>query len=795
MEILNKNLENILLLGVKIGIFLILLTPLVIVQFTVFPTLLPKAIYFRILVGIVLLFYVLLLLSNHKYLPKISPILISLFIFIEVLALSIWKSINPWRSFWGTMERMDGFITSLYLFAFFLILVGVFQQKKDWLNLLRFTVLVSIPVGIAGILQKLGIFYFFTNPADPRISATLGNSVLYGNYLTLVIFLAIFLGVFEEKRKLKILFWAITIFNSFLLFLTGTRGAWIGMILAGGFLSLCWFLFFSKGKEKKRQAFLFGIFIILLFFLLFLLFSKMGYLPRTFLLERYERLWIDLLEARSSRFAVWKLGLDAWRDSPLFGYGSELFSYIYDKYYRANLLDVIPETLFFDRAHNKIIDILVANGIVGLLSYLAVFGTCLFVILRNYKKQFTPLEQSIVIEASPSLNPLPGFTLFSSLVLIAFFLDYFIQNIFAFDTISSYLVLFLVFGFIDVNFRPTRNDADSKPKEENQWLARLKNLHLPAIFYGKIIIAFLVFFFITIAIFVNIRFLLANIKLAQAHHLMDSGEYQKAFESLKEALKGPSYTRFETYYYAAETIFFALPLPQYQDLKKEFSNELQKITKPLENHLEGKTEIFQMRSYLLLARIYKTIYLIERDPKYLEDEERILGKAIKFNPQFPAIYRLAGNIRFLQNRKEEGMVLFTKAYELDKNLASFYEWLGMSFVEIDAKAEGAEALRRSLKNGDFYTKAKFNLTIIWKLVEIYEESGDYQKMAAFYEEVILLYPGNKPDPQLYASLSTVYAKIGDKERARQTTLKMLELYPEFRQQAQQFLSTLENEKE
>ncbi len=226
-------------------------------------------------------------------------------------------------------------------------------------------------------------------------------------------------------------------------------------------------------------------------------------------------------------------------------------------------------------------------------------------------------------------------------------------------------------------------------------------------------------------------------------------------------------------------------------MEKEFSQGFQKVVKPLEEHLEGRAEIKQMSSYLLLAQIYRNLYLIEKEPKFLEDEERILGKALNLNPQFPMIYRLAGEMRFLQKREEEGMVFFSKAYELDNNYSLFNEWIGRALLEAGEKKRGVEFLRKALKLGNFYTKEKFNLETIWRLTQIYEELGDYQKMVEFYEETILRYPKELPvNPQIFASLATVYAKIGEKEKAREIIEKMLQIYPQLRPQAEEFLSTL-----
>ena len=185
-----------------------------------------------------------------------------------------------------------------------------------------------------------------------------------------------------------------------------------------------------------------------------------------------------------------------------------------------------------------------------------------------------------------------------------------------------------------------------------------------------------------------------------------------------------------------------------------------------------------------------SIYFIENDLKHLDGAEHAVGSAIRLNPQFPEPYRLAGKIKFFQGKKDDGIVFFAKAYELDKDLKKFHEWLGESLADAGELSRGAETLRRSLRIGEFYTNENFNLQKVWNLAELYERADNYPALAIFYEEVISYSPG-QPHPQLFASLSQVYGIIGDKEKARATTERMLELYPGLQSQAEEFLETLE----
>jgi len=756
-----------LLWGVRIGVALILLTPLVISRYTPFPVVFPKTLYFQALVEVVFLFYALLLIGDYKkYLPRFSPILIALFVFTEVLLFASLRGFNFERSLWGTVERGEGLMLHLHLFALFFVLVGVFRKRQDWLNILRLTLLVSLPVGLAALAQKLGINSFYTDLSSGRVTATFGNAVFYGSYLVLIILLALFMGIFEKDKKWRILFWALTVFNIFLLVLTGTRGAWLGIAIGLFCFAGSWFLVFGRKAKERRQTFLFGIFVVLLFSLLFIVFSEAGYLPRTYILDRYESAWFYLLGGKDARTFVWGLGLDAWRASPFFGYGLESFNYVYDKYYDPRFLEmepgksmeIIPENIFFDRAHGKIIDTLESSGAAGLLSYLAVLGTAMWALFRGKLKRSNP---------------------FLPYALLALFVGYFVQNIFTFDVSSTYLIFILLLAFIDISSRD-----EPKPIASN---AADLGVGLKMILRGAaIIIAAIVF------LAVIVRPFAAYAKLIDFRGFAANGQTREALDSLDAALKGPAHTRFEVSYYGAQALLQGMQAAEEQGMEKEASERLKQRIEFMAEHLKNKNEALHMRAYMLIAGLYKSLYLAEKDPAYLEDEEKILGEAIKMNPQFPKLYQLAAEMRVLQDRLEEAQILLAKGYELDHNQGKLYEWLGMSFMEAGKKELGVQYLRKSLQASNFYQTA-FRLETVWNLAKAYEDLGDWKGLADFYEEVIAHYPQavGPANPQLFASLSTVYVKIGEKEKARETTERMLKLYPGLAPQAAGFLKELE----
>jgi len=807
-----NSIESLLRKGVKTGLLLALLTPWVLWSDSTFPALYPKAIYFRILVEVVFLFYLLLLLKNRSYLPRISPLFLTVFIFIEVLMFSTLNAINPLRSFWGTLERAEGLVLMLHLFAFYVILVSVFRTKEEWMNVLRFFIVSSIPLTVIGVLEKFTTYAIYTDPSASRVSATFGNPLFFAAYLIFVIFIGVFLTIHdyqhrndqpEEKRAKRrmsvaagtvsfmraflrkrgwIIFGALSLFSFFVFLLTGSRGAWIGVIVGIGLLAVVWFLFLAKGKEQERQrkVALFGAFLILFSFFSFLLLTEAGYIPDTNFVGRYDNLWVKVAEGNFARVLVWDLGYQAWQDAPFLGYGIDSFSFIFDSYYHAGLLEHYPQSLFFDRAHNRVVDLLVFSGIIGLVSYLAVFVVASYQMLKFASVRFH---------------------MFAALLFIALLIAYFLQNFVTFDTVTSYVVFFFLLAFLDVNFRKKQpselSDAETEHSEVKSGIlspilgkiSKKGSVH-PWV-KGAVAVA-VVIGMVFLIWTVNIRPFRVNMQLAYAHRALGSGQLNEAIAAIDGALQKTGFLRNEVAYYGTEMLFFAQRRSDYLDeeSKKTLAEGLERSAVALEDSLETRSEVLEMRGYLLAARVYITLAFVIDDPSYLDRAEKAAGNAIRLNPEFPVPYRLAGKIRFLQDREEEALILFSKAYEIDNDLQVSLEWLGESLVDAGQLERGTEALRRAMRIGEFYTEQQFNIQKVWALGGFYERAGNYAGMAEFYEEVISFYPGT-PHPQLFASLTQVYILMGDSAKARAAADRMIELYPQLEEQANKFLSDIE----
>ena len=91
-----------------------------------------KLMFFYLVVEILSFFYMLLILQNKCYLPsffsningirKKNWILIAVTAYVAIVAITNLFSINPYKSFFGTITWENGFLTLLHFFVLFVIL-------------------------------------------------------------------------------------------------------------------------------------------------------------------------------------------------------------------------------------------------------------------------------------------------------------------------------------------------------------------------------------------------------------------------------------------------------------------------------------------------------------------------------------------------------------------------------------------------------------------------------------------------------------------------------------------------
>src|SRR3989344_7698429 len=119
MVLAMSQLERVLLWIIRIGVVLILFTPLVVTQNLFFPFITGKHFFFRIIVEIIFGAWIALAAMAPQFRPAKIPLLWALAAFLGALSLATIFGVDPYHSFWSNYERMEGLITHIHVFALF----------------------------------------------------------------------------------------------------------------------------------------------------------------------------------------------------------------------------------------------------------------------------------------------------------------------------------------------------------------------------------------------------------------------------------------------------------------------------------------------------------------------------------------------------------------------------------------------------------------------------------------------------------------------------------------------------
>lgn len=362
----------------KICLWMLAFTPLVVDNSLFYASTTTESIFIRGLLFLVSILFIINFFYAKKFRDKIiekikivikNPLVISILAFVLVFIASTIFAVDKYSAFWGTIERAEGLVGMMYFLSFFIFSLLIFE-KKDWLWFFKLSLLVAFVLIFKEFIQ------FFNGVSRP--DSFLGNPTFLAGYLLFSIFCSII--IFNEY---KFKFWGyfsilILILSVLGIFITGTRGTLVG--LAVGFIAV---LIYSiiKGKSiliwkfNLRKLSVFILCLAIAFFALF--FSTRGS-------EVWQRVpgfgRVAVISGEDNttqtRLLMAKLSIDAVDPAKngakefLIGWGPENFSLAYAKYFNPKQFQY--EVGWFDRSHNKLFDLLVMTGILGLLAYLSI---------------------------------------------------------------------------------------------------------------------------------------------------------------------------------------------------------------------------------------------------------------------------------------------------------------------------------------------------------------------------------------------------------------------------------------
>jgi len=420
----------------KWSLFSLAFVPLLVNFETLFPFIFTKTLLIRSAVTLFWILFAVWYFTNRKASKDVfdrnwrffkNPLYIATSLFILLMLLSTVFAVDWYKAFFGDVERGEGFLGIVHFYAFFVAALLVFD-KEGWATFFRFN-LVTGAILLVDSIGELSSGEFI------RAQSFVGNPTFLAGYFLFVTFAAMIAFFTSRKRLYWRIFSFLMIFGGIVgVFLTGTRGAILGLV-AGSISSL---LYFSiKGREVKvkllglktnaQKASAILLILLLLGVGVFILTRENAVWQKIPGVDRFATLSLTdstlqtrLISAGVSLNAVNPTQNDIRRF--LIGYGPDNFNIAYNKYYNPEYMRY--ESLWFDRAHNKILDVLVMNGVFGLLVYLGMwFSVFLLAFRRIPEKEY-------------------------AIPIIFFGTAYFVQNIFVFDQISTWIPFFAFLGFV-----------------------------------------------------------------------------------------------------------------------------------------------------------------------------------------------------------------------------------------------------------------------------------------------------------------------------------------------------------
>lgn len=399
------------------GIFSTPFISLIVANSMFFPFITGKAFTFRILIEILAGLWIILMFVSPEHRPKSSLLLWLVSSLLAVLTVSTIFGVDSYRSFWSNFERMEGLISYLHLFLFFLVAGSMLIKEKWWGVFFKAVLATSLILVVHGFFQLLGKIEIIQGAG--RVEATFGNATYLAAFLLFSIFLALFMWWRDQKRPwAKFIYPVLFLAQIVMLFNTQTRGAAVGLV--GGFaVMLGLIVWFGGAAPRLRRVALASIFCLVLATVLLFVFRQSALVQNN---QVFHRLATISLKAGEARFTIWQMTLKGFRERPIFGWGPENFIAVFDKFYDPQLYG---EEEWFDRAHNIFLDRLVQTGVLGFAIYVSLYLIALYYIWR-YREPDDLIEPSI---------------------LTGLLSAYLIQNIFVFDNLMSYLLFMSLLAY------------------------------------------------------------------------------------------------------------------------------------------------------------------------------------------------------------------------------------------------------------------------------------------------------------------------------------------------------------
>jgi O-antigen ligase len=750
---------------------LVIIVPLIFFPTGMYPFQVVKTVVFQSLAEIIFALWLTLAIFHKEYRPKLTPLLISLIIFLIVVSLSVVFG-SDWRwGLWSDEARTLGLVSLLHFVGLFVVISSL-RDKINWQKLWMTSVFTASLVSLIAILGyfwpelfSFDIVFRMLQGAE-RAGSTFSNSAFMAGYLLFNFFIGAYLLfshiLFPAPHFLRnIKFWLLalgTILIGIAIFLSQTLGVILGLG-AGIFALLVYFSIFrhrkSEGLTMSPKLNLRNISIALL--VLLILSASVFWLSRDNpfwqKIPGIARLASVSFESESvrDRLIAWQIGLEAFKEKPLLGWGFENFRIAFNKYYDPKILSTSMSGTYWDKPHNILLEYLVNTGVLGLLAYLGIFAAAFYSISKNR-------------------NLISHFSF-----LISALIAYFIQNLFIFDTIGTYLMFFLVLAYVDSNYVVTKLKLSSNSLSEFNLAPNQSNYYL--------ITTLLLLLITFIPIYYNYQIFNASRQEYWGVNYLLNQLPESSLVSFSRAVNTPTPYLDDIYKNFASTVKQA----RQQGVVYPSIAELQaKLVGYLESTIKRRPNDFF--NYISLAEFKNSFY--EFNPDYLKDAEDLANKALELSPKRQQVYYVLAKTKLLQADIGAAYRIFEEVIKLNPDAGDSHFYFGlMAYGNGDFK-RAAEEIAIAERLGRTPQKMEEAIALA-NFIGDYEHN--YKKAIELYKTA-MYFADNLPRPNptakanILLKLGIAYYFDGNRDEARNNFLelqklidvKKLPIYPELK---------------
>ncbi|MEK7643941.1 MAG: O-antigen ligase family protein [Patescibacteria group bacterium] len=625
----------------------------------IFPFIVPKILIFRSLTLLMLGGFLLLFIINReKYRFRLTGVNTAVIVFFISFSLSSFVGVDWYKSFWDNHERMLGLFTMAHFVIYYFVVSAVARDWSDWRLFLKIFLGAGAVVMILGFMQKADP-QFLLNQGSGRVSATLGNGIYYSGYGLFLFFIGLLL-FFKEKTPLWRLYAAIGAILGFIgIFVGGTRGTIMGLLVSLPVTIVCYLLAFSKHKKTKIILWIVTALILILCGL-GIVFRKSEFVSRVPGVNRFLGTDFTGGDTGGTRFNAWRIAVSGWKERPILGWGPNNYYYTFNKYYEPKFLENGWGETWFDNAHSAVFNTLAVQGLLGLIAYIGLFVVSFGALIKAFYAR--KIDGHVLAISS------------------GFLAGHFVHNFFVFENPTSYLFFFFFLAFINAQTADYPEVAPLKNEEKFPLSA-------------GVVVAFAVFLFIYATDINPARANTATLRSIQAMYrdpVLGRELYDKAIKIPSPHIDD---IRNDFARASAPGMMALLQNNNLDEAKKVFVLAYDELGKNRELHPQD------IRVHIEQAQLAGAMAQKTSNAGLVMETEKNLTEALSYSPRRQQLQYMLSMVKLQLGKKNEAIALLKESIDNDPKIEEGWWRLALTYDQAGDNAEARKIIAEAGEKG------------------------------------------------------------------------------------------------